>query len=87
MAVSYDGETDTLTLESGLPTTYGIIIADGLTAFYDGEDEYGKFINAVRLENAANLLKQYLLPNPPPASALRPPWRRTTRCGTGRRRC
>ena len=62
LTVSYDGETDTLTLESGLPTTYGIIIADGLTAFYDGEDEYGKFINAVRLENAGKLLKQYLSP-------------------------
>ena len=62
LTVSYDGETDTLTLESGLPTPFDIAIADGLTAFYDGEDEYGKSINAVRLENAAKLLKPYLSP-------------------------
>ena len=62
LTVSYNRETDTLTLESGLPTPFDIAIADGLTAFYDGEDEYGKFINAVRLENAAKLLKPYLSP-------------------------
>ena len=62
LAVSYDRETDTLTLGSGLPTPFNIAIADGLTAFYDGEDEYGKFINAVRLENAAKLLKPHLSP-------------------------
>ncbi len=87
LTVNYDRKADTLTLESGLPTTYGIVIADGLTAFYDGEDEYGKFINAVRLENAANLAKQYLPSNPPPASATRPPWHTTRRCGTAPRRC
>ena len=43
-----------------MPTPFEHIIADGLVAFYDGEDEYGKFINAVRLENAAKLLKPYL---------------------------
>lgn len=62
LTISYDGETDTLTLGSGLPTTYGIIIADGLTAFYDGEDEYGKFINGVSLDNAAKLLLPHLRP-------------------------
>ena len=62
LAVSYDVETDTLTLGSGLPAPFQCAIADGLTAFYDGEDEYGKFINAVRLENAAKLLKPYLSP-------------------------
>ena len=60
--VTYDKETDALSLESGLPMPFGITIADGLTAFYDGEDEYGKFINAVRLENAAKLLRPYLSP-------------------------
>ena len=62
LTVSYDREVDILTLECGLPTPFDIDIADGLTAFYDGEDEYGKFINAVRLENAAKLLKPYLSP-------------------------
>ena len=62
LTVSYDGETDTLTLESGLPTPFEQVIADGLIAFYDGEDQYGKFINAVRLENAASVLKPYLAP-------------------------
>ena len=62
LTVSYDRETDTLTLESGLPTPFDITIADGLVVFYDGEDECGKFINAVRLENAAKLLKPYLAP-------------------------
>ena len=62
LTVSYDTETDTLRLESGLPTTFDIGIADGLVAFYDGEDEYGKFINGIRLENAAKLLKPYLAP-------------------------
>ena len=60
LTVSYNRKTDTLTLDSGLPTPFNIAIADGLTAFYDGEDEYGKFINAVRLENAAKLLKPYI---------------------------
>ena len=62
LTVSYDRETDTLTLESGLPTPFDFTIADDLTAFYDGEDEYGKFINGIRLENAAKLLKPYLAP-------------------------
>ena len=62
LTVSYDRETDTLTLDSGLPTPLAIAIADGLNAFYDGEDGYGKFINAVKLENAAKLLKPYLSP-------------------------
>lgn len=62
LTVSYDREADALTLECGLPTPFNIAIADGLTAFYDGEDEYGKYINAVRLENAAKLLKPYLAP-------------------------
>ena len=62
LVVKYDHADDALTLESGLPTPLEITIADGLTAFYDGEDEYGKFINAVRLENAAKLLKPYLSP-------------------------
>ena len=62
LTVSYDREVDILTLECGLPAPFQYTIADGLTAFYDGEDEYGKFINAVRLENAAELLKPYLRP-------------------------
>ena len=62
LTVNYDRETDTLTLESGLPTTFDIGIADGLVALYDGEDEFGKFINSIRLENAAKLLKPYLSP-------------------------
>ncbi len=60
--VKYDRTADALTLECGLPTRFQCTIADGLTVFYDGEDEYGKFINAVRLENAAKLLKPYLTP-------------------------
>ncbi len=62
LVVKYDRAADALTLECGLPTPFQCAIADGLTAFYDGEDEYGKFINAVRLENAAKLLKPYLSP-------------------------
>ena len=62
LTVNYDSETDTLTLGSGLPTTFDITIADGLIAYFDGADEHGKFINAVRLENAAKLLKPYLAP-------------------------
>ena len=60
LTVNYDRKADTLTLASGLPAPFQCTIADGLTAFYDGEDEYGKFINAVRLESAAELLKPYL---------------------------
>lgn len=60
--VKYDRAADALVLECGLPAPFQCTIADGLTAFYDGEDEYGKFINAVRLENAAELLKPYLSP-------------------------
>ena len=62
LTVSYDGEVDTLTLQSGLPTPFEQVIADGLWVYYDGEDEYGKYVNAVRLENAAKLLKPYLSP-------------------------
>lgn len=62
LTVNYDRKEDILTLASGLPTPFDIAIADGLTAFYDGEDEYGKFINAVRLENAAKLLNPFLSP-------------------------
>ena len=65
LTIDYDAETDTLILDSGLPKTYKLEIADGLIAYYDGEDEYGKFINAVSLENAANtspLLRPYLSP-------------------------
>jgi uncharacterized protein YuzE len=62
LTVIYDGGTDTLTLECGLPMIYEQAIADGLLALYDGEDEYGKFINGIRLENAAKLLKPYLAP-------------------------
>jgi hypothetical protein len=62
LVVKYDRVADVLTLECGLPTPFDVAIADGLTAFYDGEDEYGKYINAVRLENAAKLLKPYLPP-------------------------
>ena len=50
LIVRYDQDKDVLTIESGLPTPFNLTIADGLLAFYDGEDEYGKFINAVRLE-------------------------------------
>ena len=60
LSVNYDPEMDELVLESGLPTPFEQTIADGLTAFYDGEDEYGKYINAVRIENAGKLLKPYL---------------------------
>lgn len=62
LSVSYNKESDTLILGSGLPAPFGIAIADGLTAFYDGEDEYGKYINSIRLENAAKLLKPHLAP-------------------------
>ena len=62
LTVNYDRDTDTLTLESGLPTTFDIGIADGLVALYDGEDELGKFINGIRLENAAKRLRPFLLP-------------------------
>ena len=62
LIVIYDRDTDTLTLDSGLPTPFEFAIADGLIAYYDGEDEHGKFINAVSLENAAKLLKPYLAP-------------------------
>ena len=62
LVVRYDTEADTLILDSGLPKTYKQEIAEGLVAYYDGEDEYGKYINAVRLENAGKLLKPYLAP-------------------------
>ena len=62
LSVNYDPQMNELVLESGLPTPFEQTIADGLTAFYDGEDEYGKFINAVRIENAGKLLKPYLAP-------------------------
>lgn len=51
-----------MTLESGLPTTLEQAIADGLWVYYDGGDEHGKFINAVKLDSAAKLLKPYLSP-------------------------
>jgi hypothetical protein len=60
LKVNYERETDTLTLECGLPITSVITIAEGLSAFYDGAGEYGKLINSIRLENAAKLLKPYL---------------------------
>ena len=62
LIVRYDREDDVLALESGLPMPFEQAIADGLTALYDGEDEYGKFVNGVRLKNAAKLLKPYLFP-------------------------
>ncbi len=62
LIVRYDRDADVLALESGLPMPFEQAIADGLTAFYDGEDEYGKFVNGVRLENAARLLEPYLAP-------------------------
>ena len=60
LTVNYDREADTLTLTSGLPALFDFSIADGLTVFYDGEDEHGKYINAVTLQNAGELLKPYL---------------------------
>ncbi len=62
LTVSYDRETDILMLECGLPKTHDFIIADGLVVYYDGEDEFGKFVNGVRLEQAAKLLAPYLTP-------------------------
>ena len=62
LTVIYDRDTDTLILDSGLPTTFEFAIADGLIAYFDGEDEFGKFINGIKLENAAKLLKPYLTP-------------------------
>jgi uncharacterized protein YuzE len=62
LTVIYDKDTDTLTLASGLPTTFDFAIADGLIAYFDGEDELGKFVNGIKLENAAKLLKPYLAP-------------------------
>ena len=60
LRIKYDRGIDVLTMECGLPTKFEQAIADGLTAYYDGEDEHGKFINSIRLENAAKLLKPYL---------------------------
>ncbi len=62
LIVKYDREADVLTMESGLPMPFEQTIADGLTVFYDGEDEYGKFVNGVKLEDAAGLLEPYLSP-------------------------
>ena len=62
LSVKYDPEKDELTLQSGLPTPFEQVIAEGLVVLYDGEDEDGKFINAIRLENAAKLLNPFLSP-------------------------
>jgi hypothetical protein len=62
LMVNYDRQSDVLTIETGLPMPFRQAIADGLVALYDGEDDFGKFINGVRLENAAKLLKPYLSP-------------------------
>ena len=60
LIIRYDRKADTLSMESGLPMPFQQPVADGLVVFYDGEDAYGKFVNGVRLENAAKLLKPYL---------------------------
>ena len=60
LIIQYDRKADVLFMESGLPMPFQQPVADGLAVFYDGEDAYGKFVNGVRLENAAKLLKPYL---------------------------
>ena len=62
LSVNYDPEMDELILKSGLPTPFEHTIADGLVVYYDGEDEFGKFINAVKLANASKLLSPLLMP-------------------------
>lgn len=59
LIIWYDRKADVLSMESGLPMPFRQPVADGLAVFYDGEDAYGKFVNGVRLENAAKLLKPY----------------------------
>lgn len=60
LIIRYDRKADILAMESGLPIPFRLIIADNLAVFYDGQDERGKFVNGIRLENAAKLLKPYL---------------------------
>ena len=62
LSVFYDPVNDSLTLASGLPTPFEQTIADGLVALYDGEDEFGKFVNGIRLERASVVLNPYLSP-------------------------
>ena len=62
LSVSYDSAKDELTLHSRPPAPFEQVIADGLCAYYDGEDRFGKFVNGVRLEHAYELLKPYLAP-------------------------
>ena len=59
LIIRYDRKADVLFMESGLPMPFQQPVADGLAVFYDGEDACGKFVNGVRLENAAKLLKPY----------------------------
>ena len=62
LIIRYDSRADMLSMECGLPMPFEHTIADGFSVFYDGEDKYGKFINGIRLENAAKLFKPYLSP-------------------------
>ena len=62
LTIRYAPKPDVLYMECGLPMPFEQTIADGFTVFYDGEDKHGKFINGIRLENAAKLLKPYLSP-------------------------
>ncbi len=72
LIVQYDPDSDVLKLENGLPTPYAQIVDSGLTVFFDGEDEHGRFYNGVMLENAAAFLRPHLCPeressHPPPS--------------------
>lgn len=60
LIIRYDRKADILSMESGRPMPLQQTIAENLAVFYDGEDAHSKFVNGIRLENAARLLKPYL---------------------------
>ncbi len=61
--ISYDRESDILTLCNGLPAGYGETVAEYLTAELNGASvaEGGEVVG-ITLENAAELLLPYLAP-------------------------
>lgn len=56
LQIEYAPNTDILTLWTGTPASNGATVAEGLTVFFDEDDEP----QMVTLENAADLLSLYL---------------------------
>ena len=57
LKVSYDPETDTLSLWNGLPACEGGEVGEGLTADYDADGD----VVGITLDGAAKLLAPYIL--------------------------